>query len=167
MLSSSVLAVLISCQSEKARKFSIQLDSTERKVFQIIAVDTLEKMRLQALVARNPDVAESIGNEQIQKLTDVINQLKKADVTELQYATPLKESNIQYYLGFIELKKLDIEEAKLVRISTKDDSTSANRAVVDISNLSGQRMELYKVIHRNDSIRQAAKVQFAENNHLR
>lgn len=161
------LALLASCQSRDAQDFNKLVDSTDKKVFRILVSDTTEKLRLNALIDKNPDVAISLAKKQVDDLSSLINRFDKINVENIKDATPFKTTTISSYKGLLQLKEADIREAELLALSLNSDSTKAQRSETGIIDLIRKRLEIHRVIGESDSIRYNAKLKFEKTNKLR
>jgi len=160
------IPIFVSCQSGRAREYNSLLDSTDRKVFRVLVADSLESNRLEALVARKPELALSIGKKQASRLESIIQEVDHTNVMGIDDADRLKKSTTSYYKNILSLKELDILEAQLMTITLQKDTAKAKKAAMDISDLPRKRLTLHKAISDSDQARQKARSTFLQVNHI-
>ncbi len=157
-----IIATLSCCNSGEARSFEKVLDSADKKSFRILVSDDLEEKRLQALVDKKPDVATSIAKKQIKELTALIDDIAKKDVSGLEGGVVLQEKALNYYRGYLQLKKVDLNEAELMTISMGEDTTMVTTAVSNMSHVPFNRMKIYRIITENDQAMHTERQKFKE-----
>ncbi|WP_374163623.1 hypothetical protein [Arcticibacter sp. MXS-1] len=156
------LTSLVSCQSRKAREFDAFLDSTERKVYRTLVGDSLEDIRLKALIEMKPNEALSVGKRQANELSNVIKEIENSDVSDIKEAKALKQAAINYYLGLLDLKKVDIQEAELMRAHQEN----ARKAEQDSFNLPRKRLQIHRIISVREEAMHQARLRFEKANDI-
>ncbi|SER26942.1 hypothetical protein [Pedobacter rhizosphaerae] len=160
------ISTLFSCQSRKAQKYATLLDSTERKVFHILIDKNVEDKRLEALIAKKPDLALALAKKQANALKEVVATMAKADVDDLQNAKPLKLITTDYYKSILRLKEMDIQEAQLMSISLERDHTKAQKAQEEAFELARRKLKMHRDLGTLDQARQVAMTKFKETNKI-
>ena len=156
------LVSLVSCQFRRAREFKVFLDSAERKVYRTLVGDSLEDIRLKALIEMKSDEAFFIGKRQANELSNVIKEIENTDVNDIKEAKALKLAVINYYQGLLDLKNVDILEAELMRA----DKEKARKAEIETFNLPRKRLQIHRTVRQREEAMHRARLRFEKVNDI-
>lgn len=158
--------ILSSCQSKQAVHLQNVIDSTDKKVYQVLNADSIEGARLRAFIDKQFPLALEIGRNQVGEITTDIKSVNDIDVQHLSEAEPYKNYSIEYYKALLKLKELDVLESNLMLTMLKNDTSQVRLAADQFDSLPRKRVSIHNIIGKADEQRHKAKVKFRTANGL-